>query len=511
MMHRRDFLKWMAAMGVGILGQHGWAQAAQRSISENSRWDSHIQVPDWTGDSFPPMHRIRDGHNFPIPKPSQKVDVVIIGGGLSGLTAAYQLRDEDLLILERENTLGGNAKQGQFQGIPYSIGAAYMADIGPPFGALYSELGLEPKPVKTPVDTGSFGGQWMALSESPLATSFQKLQRHLAKLSESEDFPKLPIQTATESALKLDQTSFYEYLKADYPQDLLDYIDAYCYSSLGGSIHQVSAYAGINFYSEIAQDIYAFPGGNSVVAKRLTQRINLAGSGRFKTGVSVYRIQQVGNEVHTTFFYNDAPDHYETIASQAAIVSVPYYFAARILPDLPDLDRQLMLSCQYGAYLVANCCFDRLVFHGGYDNWTPHNPAFTDFIDATYVDTHRPQPGSVITIYAPFRNAKAGRSALLQGQPKVFAHQILKGLREVISFPQSSLKEIRLTRYGHQMLTSNVGLITPLRGLRKSHGQIVLAHSDGQGMAAIESAVWEGLEAAKIVQQKLSSHLLHKS
>src|SRR5262245_61517670 len=54
-------------------------------------------------------HRVRDGAPFRLPKPSRQFDVVILGGGASGLCAAYRLRDTNFLLLEKEPRLGGNA------------------------------------------------------------------------------------------------------------------------------------------------------------------------------------------------------------------------------------------------------------------------------------------------------------------------------------------------------------------------------------------------------------------
>ena len=34
-------------------------------------------------------------------------DTVIIGGGIAGLTAAYMLRDKNILLLEQEDRFGG--------------------------------------------------------------------------------------------------------------------------------------------------------------------------------------------------------------------------------------------------------------------------------------------------------------------------------------------------------------------------------------------------------------------
>lgn len=451
------------------------------------------------------MHRVRDGEALPIPKPSRTVDIVIVGGGLSGLTSAYELRHENILLLEREESLGGNAKQGSFQGIPYALGSAYLVDTDEPYGSLYDDLGLTLTPVSAPTDSGFLAGQWQPLESGPVAKDFLRLQKQLKQFLMNPDFPSAPIQQASQAALTLDRLSFYDYLKTDYSPELLKVVDAYCYSALGGSIREISAYAGVNFYSEIAGPIYAFPGGNAVVAQRLIQQINKAGAGRLETGVSVYTIRQQDGQVLTTFMRQAHPETYETVASRAVILAVPYFFGARVLQGLPPAQHQLMQSMRYGAYLVANCCFNRQVVQGGYDNWTPYNPTFTDFIDADFVSgTSRPENrASVLTVYAPFRNPGLGRATLLQGDKASLARHIEESLRHAIDFPKGSLEEVRLTRYGHQILTSRVGLIQALSGMEKVLGRVVLAHSDGQGMAAIESAISEGLAAAQTVKSRL--------
>lgn len=500
-MDRRAFLKQLGAMGLGMMTLPWWA-GCNKHLPEGARKDlAHIRVPEWTGDTFGPMHRIRDGETLPIPKPSQTVDVVIVGGGLSGLTAAYQLRHENILLLERENTLGGNAKQGTFRGIPYALGSAYLVDVDEPYGPLYDVLGLTLKPIASPVDTYWTQGHWTEFEKGSVAQGFQALQQHFRDLLSHPDFPGIPIAAASANAIKLDMMNFYDYLKADYPPELLKLVDAYCYSALGGSIREISAFAGVNFYSEIAGHRYAFPGGNATVAQRFLRHIDRAGQQRFKTGVSVYRVVQYGDTVHTSCFHNQDPEHCVTIVSKAVILAVPYFFAARMLPQLPSAQRQIMQSLQYGSYLVANCCFDQPVFTGGYDNWLPNSPVMTDIIDAGYVTRNNPNTANVLTIYAPFRNPGLGRAKLLQGDAQTFAREIHGALRQMI--PTDHLAEIRLTRYGHQLLTSKVGVIRQLQALQKHYGRIVLSHSDGQGMAAIESAVWEGLAAAKAVTKQL--------
>ena len=60
--------------------------------------------------------------NFSIKK---TYDIVITGGGLSGLSAAYSLRANNVLVLEKENYTGGRVKTGEYKNIRYDLGAFF--------------------------------------------------------------------------------------------------------------------------------------------------------------------------------------------------------------------------------------------------------------------------------------------------------------------------------------------------------------------------------------------------
>jgi hypothetical protein len=494
-------------------------------------------VPQWTGDTFGPMHHIRDNKQPPSPSVAQKHhEVVIVGGGLSGLTVATQLIDEDFLLLEREQTLGGNAKSGSFNGIEYALGSAYLVDVSEPFGPFYESLGLALKPLPEPADFFmNAQNQLASLPKSALGKEFERMKVFLSALLKNPDFPKSPVKEATHNALKLDTITFSEFLKNEhYSPTFIQLVNAYCWSALGGSVDSISAYAGLNFYSEIAAPVYAFPGGNATVAKAMAQKIQQAGAERIKTGVAVSQIKpNREKEGYLVSFWNYRTQEMTTVSCRTVVMAIPYFFAGRLLPFLPQETLQQLKNLQYGAYLVGNLCFDQPVLRQahGYDHWvlngvlnsqnlnlakTPNQPeiSFTDFIDAgfaqRYLHPKEAQHSSVITVYAPFQNPWPGRLLLKNGDKDLLAQSLVNAFQQRVPFENKCLRSVRLTRYGHQLLTSQKGIIETVRKLPKEMQGIIFAHSDGQGMAAIESAVLEGLSGAKMAKHVIRKALISK-
>ena len=61
----------------------------------------------------------------------ERYDVIVVGAGIAGLAAGYQLRGMNTLILERETEAGGVSRLESWNGLEYAIGAAYLIDPDP--------------------------------------------------------------------------------------------------------------------------------------------------------------------------------------------------------------------------------------------------------------------------------------------------------------------------------------------------------------------------------------------
>src|SRR5436309_14844356 len=72
---------------------------------------------------------------------ASKADVVILGAGLAGLTAAYHLRDRDIVVIESRDRVGGRTLSGRHGAYWYNLGAQFVWD--PRTVELCRALGLE--------------------------------------------------------------------------------------------------------------------------------------------------------------------------------------------------------------------------------------------------------------------------------------------------------------------------------------------------------------------------------
>ena len=109
--------------------------------------------------SFPVAHRVRDGEAWdadgaPL-QTGELYDLVVVGGGISGLAAAHFFRKKTgpnsrILILDNHDDFGGHAKRNEFhyQGKTF-IGCGGTLGIATPFPysyaakALVKDLGIE--------------------------------------------------------------------------------------------------------------------------------------------------------------------------------------------------------------------------------------------------------------------------------------------------------------------------------------------------------------------------------
>jgi hypothetical protein len=135
----------------------------------------NVKVMAWGGDAPQACHdslqpKVRRKAVWP-DRPEARVEVAVVGAGLSGLAAAYSLSDREVMVLEGGSQAGGVCLPGSFRGVPYPAGSAYFyndpADLTGQ--AWFRELGLKVEDVLVaPPASALFDrGQWYPDCFSP--------------------------------------------------------------------------------------------------------------------------------------------------------------------------------------------------------------------------------------------------------------------------------------------------------------------------------------------------------
>ena len=161
---RRDFLNGVA-VGIGALGAVGLGGAAQAQAASGGQDAIGYYPPSLQGlrgshpGSFETAHALRDGAFWdqapPAEDTDQPYDLVVVGGGISGLSAAYFYRaarpGARILILDNHDDFGGHAKRNEFMldgKLALLNGGTLEIDSPRPYSAvasgLLSALGVDP-------------------------------------------------------------------------------------------------------------------------------------------------------------------------------------------------------------------------------------------------------------------------------------------------------------------------------------------------------------------------------
>jgi monoamine oxidase len=488
---RRDFLKFVVTGSV----------AAGCPVDPSFLSADTPAKADVDGDHFEICHQVRDGRTFPEQPVKKRCEVVIVGGGVSGLAATYFLRDRDFLLLEKEAHWGGNAYREEYQGQAFATGSAFD-EKGTVSQQLAQEIGLTLLPIDSP-DPSIVGGQWIAdLWRSgldqlpypvPVRESFKKFRAEFLKLDTEKD---------TE---RLDSLSLSHYLQGHAPE-IKQWWDAYGTSNWGAASDDTSAFVAADDFKNInsGQDSrMTLPGGNGAFSAKLASTLQAKHSAQMIADATIVSVLQQKTEVHVTYI---TAGELRTVAAKYVVMATPKFLTARLVAGLPNAQHDAMLSVRYCPYPVINMIFDKPVYNRAYDTWCPGN-TFSDFIVADWVLQKQGgyvQKNNILTFYTPLDEAR--RATLLQVDScQRLATRVLADFRGLQpEFNAAQPVEVHFYRRGHPMFLPTPGTFTRvIPAANRPLERIYFANTDSVGpVSEVSGAVEAAQKAAEWIKKQ---------
>jgi hypothetical protein len=504
-------------------------------------------------------HLLREPHKIPAPTRTEEVDILVIGGGISGLAARRELHrlapERSTLLLELEAQTGGNAAAGYNARTAYPWGAhylpipdvrdrdvlAFLEEAGVVTGyapsglPIYDETALCHDPAERLLLHGHWQPGLIPEAGVPAADSAE-ISRFLAEIErlrhtigpDGRDLFALPLDlSSTDAATRqLDQETMAHWLdRHGYRSEYLRWYLDYSYrDDFGVPAAQVSAWAGLHYFAARkghahnapADAVLTWPQGNHFLAEALRQQ---GGPGRIQANTLVYSLQESTDGFVDVLAYDGPTQQSTRLRARQVVLATPWHVTKHLLPALHTTPAAA-LAPLHAPWLVANLTVG--AYPGGpgqplcWDNVRYGSPAL-GYIDAEHqalrgfeVDDARS-----LTFYwaLPTNSADpvAARSHALASSYDDWLTLILTELDLMHPGLAAQVQAAELWVWGHGMVAPTPGYVWGAARAAAAKpwlgGKVYLAHTDLSGMSVFEEAFHQGQRAARAIA--LPTQTLH--
>jgi glycine/D-amino acid oxidase-like deaminating enzyme len=463
-------------------------------------------------------HAIRERRALGPARETVRVPLVIVGGGIAGLSAAWRLQKrgvDSFVLLEMSAQPGGNARWGENQTSAYPWAAHYVPVPGKTatyVRELFAELGvLKPD--------GTWDERYLCLAQQERLFIYGRWQegiepatgltatdrdqfRRLAEITDSLRATgrfTVPLDVGISSVDEaFDRTSFAAWLAAHGfdSKPLLWYMDYVCRDDYGAMAADVSAWAGLHYFASRESEEkgpLTWPEGNGWIVKQLLKRV-----GRFvRPGQTVRAIRREGS----TFLVRAGDTDYR---SRVVIFAAPTFLAPFIVEGMTPA------GFDYSPWLTANLTLDAIpdLDRGepAWDNVVMNSPTL-GYVDAMHQSLRTFADRTVWTFYWALAqgSASSNRAMLLAKDWSYWKEAILSDLERVHPSIRKCVSRVDVMRMGHAMVRPSVGSIfsRERHAIKRATGGLFFAHSDVSGLSLFEEAQYRGVTAADRAVQML--------
>ncbi len=446
---------------------------------------------------------------------SEVLDAVIVGGGLAGTSAGWDLRDRNVLLLEASDRIGGRLKSEARGDNWLNWGGHVFSGPGSVTDRLLTETGTAAKQVGGRLASVSLNGKTItsggietfpfrlpipfnarvSLITTGLRLRYAVIQYgRVAKPIPGED----PAVRQLRILKFMEDRTFADFL-GKVPEDV-DLLFGATVTRSSGETNEVAAGYGIGYFHQV-WDRAAGLSRNILGGSARFPAAMAAGLGdRIRLGAAVTSVEQDRDRVRVRWTENGTER--EAVAKHA-IVATQAHVTRRIVGGLPDETAGALDQIKYGPYVVG-------AFLTGETTPMPWDPlyalatprrSFSMMFNIGNVrrtgEQHR-APGGSLMVYAA---ANLARSMASLSDEEVAA-RFRQDLAEIYPVSRDVIKETVIHRWAHGTAYPRPGRSRLQPALEKPLGRIHLA-GDYLGTWYTETAISTGAAAAKRVRGAL--------
>lgn len=497
-------------------------------------------------------HRLRDSSLQPGSiQDWREIPVVIVGGGIAGLSAAWRLKRkgfEDFALLELEAKLGGTSRSDSSGSFHYPWGAHYITTPLPTNKDLIEfliEMGVVQKvsndgtPIvaeeylcREPEERIFVDGHWheglfpQTIANKDDLDQYAAFNEQIQYWANERDvqgrrFFDLPIANCSDDprGQELDRISMLDWLgQQGWNSPILRwFVDYACRDDYGLSIDRTSAWAGILYFAarlknkdHSMQDVITWPAGNGQVVEYLSQQIPQHIRKRFMV-TRIHPSDQSSRGATCELIGLDLDkNNWGGYRTKRVIWAGPQFVASRVIDRFRNGNTNTPTPFRYGWWLVANVHLrDRPQNLGESLCW---DNVFYESNSLGYVvSTH--QSGidhgpCVWTWFYPFADQppKYSREQLLAVPWSDWVELVLTDLQRAHPKIRELVTRVDIFRWGHAMVQPYTGFVwsQTRRDSVVPDRNVHFANTDLSGVALMEEAFYHGVRAADEILEILS-------
>jgi hypothetical protein len=484
-------------------------------------------------------HRVRSLPSLGEPTRTERVPIVILGAGPSGLSAAWRLARLGAprsVVLDLEPEMGGTSRFGRDGVVPYPWGAHYLPvprrdNVG--LVTLLRELGAivgedehgEPVPaeemvVREPEERIFFRGAWHeGLWPKEGETELDRRDRaaflsEVGRLSAVRDGRgrrafDLPMERGSDDpdVTVLDRLTMADWLreKGLTSPRLRWLVDYACRDDYGLRADDTSAWAGLFYWvsrvsgpGREAAPLLAWPNGNG----RLVEHLAASARPDLRLGHVAMDVATFDDRAEVTVLDVTTQTTVRFVADRV-IFALPKLLAPHLLRTVRDEKPSWPGAFRYGAWMVANAHLDAHPRSDGaalaWDN-VLYDSASLGYVVATH-QHHVDEGPTVLTYYFPYTDAKPedGRRRLYEADHAQLVDLMLTDLGPAHHGLSGQIQRVDVMRWGHAMAQPRPGFVwgSERRAASRPIGRVHMAHADLSGLALFEEAFFHGVRAAE--------------